>query len=408
MNTSNPEKVSLSFHCTLCSQVTEAACCLIECGHTFCVKCLREKLNVTQREGDVVVVKCSTCHMSTCCLDNAEQELREPVVETLVEILGKDNVPKNKELCGSGPECGREAQHWCPTCENPLCDQCFEQHGKTGFTKKHHNLVTRLDQKKKEGRCLLRDHRGHQFSDILKNVEHKKVEFGTFIDEVKGELEKTQTKRSELKKEIEKLQSLLKQETKRETLLKITFSKLKLAQTDLPLDQVQLGTFGQLEKQLRKKLLMSESLNQEEKVEYIVNEEMESKFFEACEKGDKGQVIELLQNKINPNLKQNFSGSTGLCYACGYGHKVSVLMEHKADLNLQNNLGSTPLILACLTGHKEIAEGLIQKKANPKIRDKNGYDALYWAKEGSDASRFHSQERRSQYQAIVELLQTLG
>eukprot|EP01099_Mayorella_cantabrigiensis_P005816 TRINITY_DN471_c0_g1_i9.p1 TRINITY_DN471_c0_g1~~TRINITY_DN471_c0_g1_i9.p1 ORF type:complete len:313 (-),score=84.78 TRINITY_DN471_c0_g1_i9:87-1025(-) len=155
-------------------------------------------------------------------------------------------------------------------------------------------LVTRLDQQRKEGNsvcsscnastktfcedcgqilcaeCLVRDHRGHQFSDILKNVEHKKVEFGTFIDEVKGELEKTQTKRSELKKEIEKLQSLLKQETKRETLLKITFSKLKLAQTDLPLDQVQLGTFGQLEKHLRKKLLMRESLKQEGKAFFEV------------------------------------------------------------------------------------------------------------------------------------------
>eukprot|EP01099_Mayorella_cantabrigiensis_P005217 TRINITY_DN408_c0_g1_i2.p1 TRINITY_DN408_c0_g1~~TRINITY_DN408_c0_g1_i2.p1 ORF type:complete len:182 (-),score=34.98 TRINITY_DN408_c0_g1_i2:346-891(-) len=155
MNQTNSEKRSLSFHCTLCSQVFQTAFCLINCGHTFCLKCFKEKIQVTQREGDLVVVKCTTCNMSTWCTENAETELREPVVESLVEILGRDKIPKNnKELCGSGPECGHEAEYWCPICEMTLCGVCFDQHFKTPFTKKHHNQVTKLDQKKKEGKSI--------------------------------------------------------------------------------------------------------------------------------------------------------------------------------------------------------------------------------------------------------------
>eukprot|EP01099_Mayorella_cantabrigiensis_P005819 TRINITY_DN471_c1_g2_i4.p1 TRINITY_DN471_c1_g2~~TRINITY_DN471_c1_g2_i4.p1 ORF type:complete len:260 (-),score=78.70 TRINITY_DN471_c1_g2_i4:140-919(-) len=243
MNPSILQQMSLTFHCFFCSQVFQNAFCLINCGHKFCLKCFQEKIQVTQREGDVVVAKC-TCNMSTCCLESAKEELREPVVETLIQILGKDKIPSNKQLCGSESECGREALYWCPNCETNLCQVCFDHHGKTHIIRRHHGQVMKLDQKKKDGKapcsrcqvatstfcetcqqivcvgeCWIRFHNGHQFSDLVTKVQEKKEQFGKFINEVQGHLQQTQIKCKKIEEEIGRLQFLLKEERKRENLV---------------------------------------------------------------------------------------------------------------------------------------------------------------------------------------------
>eukprot|EP01099_Mayorella_cantabrigiensis_P002909 TRINITY_DN2313_c0_g1_i2.p2 TRINITY_DN2313_c0_g1~~TRINITY_DN2313_c0_g1_i2.p2 ORF type:complete len:120 (-),score=37.74 TRINITY_DN2313_c0_g1_i2:301-660(-) len=76
-----------------------------------------------------------------------------------------------------------------------------------------------------------------------------------------GHLERSQNKRQKLQEAIGKLQSLLREETKREILLRITHENLNLVKNDVNADYFQLGTLNQLEQELRRKIL-SQNMNQ--------------------------------------------------------------------------------------------------------------------------------------------------
>eukprot|EP01099_Mayorella_cantabrigiensis_P003574 TRINITY_DN2713_c0_g1_i1.p1 TRINITY_DN2713_c0_g1~~TRINITY_DN2713_c0_g1_i1.p1 ORF type:complete len:189 (-),score=35.06 TRINITY_DN2713_c0_g1_i1:223-789(-) len=149
---------------------------------------------------------------------------------------------------------------------------------------------------------------------------------------------------------------------------------------------------------------MSEFLSTRPKREYIIDPEKTKKFIEACKNGDKEQVDELMKQKINLNEK-DVNGWTGLMKACLNEHKeiVSLLMTHKScDLDVKNNAGSTALIYACQKGHKEICELLILNRANHRIQNKDGDDALYFAQNGFGWRKEEDRE------AVVQLLVTLG
>ncbi len=59
------------------------------------------------------------------------------------------------------------------------------------------------------------------------------------------------------------------------------------------------------------------------------------------------------------------SGNTALHYACcgGYEDVVSVLLEHHADLEHQNENGHTPLMEAASGGRKGVAKLLLDRGA---------------------------------------------
>eukprot|EP01099_Mayorella_cantabrigiensis_P004387 TRINITY_DN329_c0_g1_i5.p1 TRINITY_DN329_c0_g1~~TRINITY_DN329_c0_g1_i5.p1 ORF type:complete len:540 (-),score=147.51 TRINITY_DN329_c0_g1_i5:195-1745(-) len=314
---------SFSFHCYFCSQVFEKAFCLANCGHTFCLDCFKEKVQVNQREGDDIVVTCLlSCNTSTLCIENAATELREPVIETLITILGKEKIPESKVFCDSGIKCGREADHWCPKCETHLCGECFQQHGISPFTTKHHNQVIRLDEKKSQmkgmcsscneettnycedcqrivcGKCVLRDHRTHQSSEVEKKVEERRTEFEKFIKEVKDEYEVCKRKTQELKEELEKVKVCLNEQRKLETKFKITYDNLVRMVHDMnttrmmitTLDQVQDHPLIKLEQGLRTRVLQkdkSELLLKRDENEQKRKEEIEKREREEAEKRQK-------------------------------------------------------------------------------------------------------------------------
>ena len=49
------------------------------------------------------------------------------------------------------------------------------------------------------------------------------------------------------------------------------------------------------------------------------------------------------------------------------------------DINTRGNLGETPLITAARLGHKQIVNYLLQKGADPEIKDFDGITALFLA-----------------------------
>lgn len=57
-----------------------------------------------------------------------------------------------------------------------------------------------------------------------------------------------------------------------------------------------------------------------------------------------------------------------------------ILRSRVVDVNIQNNQGETPLHLAIRAGDKRMIEKLINKNADPKIKDDHGDDAFSLAK----------------------------
>ena len=47
---------------------------------------------------------------------------------------------------------------------------------------------------------------------------------------------------------------------------------------------------------------------------------------------------------------------------------VELLLEEKADPNIQNNNGWTALIVASGNGHQQVVELLLEEKADPNIQ----------------------------------------
>jgi ankyrin repeat protein len=82
---------------------------------------------------------------------------------------------------------------------------------------------------------------------------------------------------------------------------------------------------------------------------------------------------------VNPKRKINCR--TPLYYACQKGsiEIVQLLLNYKADVNVQDENGDTPLYSACLNKHPEIVKLLINNNANVNAQNKNGSTPLHTA-----------------------------
>ena len=100
------------------------------------------------------------------------------------------------------------------------------------------------------------------------------------------------------------------------------------------------------------------------------------------------------------------SGATALDNAVLRGHQdiVELLLEHHADVSIENRIGWTPLFYASSAGQSEIAEILIQHGAEVSLRDNRGDTPLLAASlqsatnvisvllaHGADVNAFNSQ-----------------
>jgi len=101
---------------------------------------------------------------------------------------------------------------------------------------------------------------------------------------------------------------------------------------------------------------------------------------EAAITGNAEVVTLLLDAKANINI-QDRGGKTALLWAAEKGHKevVKILLDAKASVNIPGEGGDTPLAQAVLNGHKEIVKMLLDAKADVEIRDSQGCTALMHA-----------------------------
>ena len=98
----------------------------------------------------------------------------------------------------------------------------------------------------------------------------------------------------------------------------------------------------------------------------------------ACQFGDHDIASILLNAKADPNI-QTKDGWTPLTLASskGYINTVQLLLEHSADINYRSTVtGDTALILACKYGHTKMVRLLLERGADLSIKNTNGDTAI--------------------------------
>lgn len=108
----------------------------------------------------------------------------------------------------------------------------------------------------------------------------------------------------------------------------------------------------------------------------------------AAKKGYTDIAELLLKNKADPNKKDSFN-CTALMTATVNGHEsfVKLLLEYGADPNIKNSKKETALILAVKKGYLDISKQLLDYGAKIKSKDKEGKNALDYAKGNEDMTK---------------------
>jgi ankyrin repeat protein len=105
----------------------------------------------------------------------------------------------------------------------------------------------------------------------------------------------------------------------------------------------------------------------------------------AAEQGDLAKVLALLTNNPNLVLSTGEYGMTPLHLAAMNGHKdvAELLLDNRAEVNAKNISDYTPLHFAALAGNKIIVELLLAHGADVNSKDNNGDTPLHTAAMGN-------------------------
>ena len=92
----------------------------------------------------------------------------------------------------------------------------------------------------------------------------------------------------------------------------------------------------------------------------------------------------LLDRNANVNATDKFN-KTALFYAIESENGeniniISMLLDHNSKVNHRNKEGETPLIVAVERGHTDTVKLLLDKRANPKVKNRHGEDIDIFAK----------------------------
>ena len=107
----------------------------------------------------------------------------------------------------------------------------------------------------------------------------------------------------------------------------------------------------------------------------------------AAEFGQSSLVSLLLEHKVNVNTESDAKW-TSLHIAAEYGHisVVALLLEHRANVNAKGDDGWTPLFLAAQEGHISVVALLLERGADVNAKDNREWTPLCLAALGDHAS----------------------
>jgi ankyrin repeat protein len=100
-----------------------------------------------------------------------------------------------------------------------------------------------------------------------------------------------------------------------------------------------------------------------------------TELMDACAKGDRKQIEELLESGADITAKDD-NGKTALHYACEQGQSdaIQLLIEKGADINQKTEFGGfTPFMMACIAGDEKSIDVLLNQP-NLKIDEREDHD----------------------------------
>jgi ankyrin repeat protein len=101
----------------------------------------------------------------------------------------------------------------------------------------------------------------------------------------------------------------------------------------------------------------------------------------AVRNGNEKALRRALQQGFDMETKQKSDGMTALNLACWKGHfdMAQVLLEAKADVNTTGNDGKTPLMGASGSGNEAMLHLLLEHGADSNMKDNCGHNAISYA-----------------------------
>ncbi len=107
-----------------------------------------------------------------------------------------------------------------------------------------------------------------------------------------------------------------------------------------------------------------------------------SPLMNACRWANAEIVRTLLSNGATVDSPRSAKGRTPLIVACAYYSGITVcrlLIEHGADVNALTSANETALMLAASNAKVAVVDYLLEKGANPNLKDAKGKTALDYA-----------------------------
>jgi hypothetical protein len=115
--------------------------------------------------------------------------------------------------------------------------------------------------------------------------------------------------------------------------------------------------------------------------------ELSEKVFNLAHKPAELKVFLAEHPEVKVDLYKSGGGYTALLISSmreSSTDSVSLLLDHKADVNAQASTGSTPLMIALMYCVEENALVLLESGADVHIKNQFGWDALYYTIKGQD------------------------
>ena len=112
---------------------------ILQCGHTFCEKCLQELYNASRQPG---YLTCPTCRTTTSVPANdiagLRTDFRANQMRDAIGSFTQRNRP-NENVCNQCEQRQKVvAAAWrCSTCEKKYCQSCKQKHNRTPLFRRH-------------------------------------------------------------------------------------------------------------------------------------------------------------------------------------------------------------------------------------------------------------------------------
>jgi hypothetical protein len=127
--------------CQLCGNVSKDQRTL-RCGHSFCVKCLQSRIEVSHDSNAADCVDCAACGSQTVL----DKDIQSLPMDPLVALYSAVPTQRAQSSCVEpsiyycdtcDPENRQESSHKCVECNDWLCSVCASFHKRTKLTRDH-------------------------------------------------------------------------------------------------------------------------------------------------------------------------------------------------------------------------------------------------------------------------------